>query len=132
MRLGCSTGAGMSPGRPVRINLSSAQVIGVVRAAFGDAGFAGLLPRSDLEKVRSVVLPIWGDERFSRSTLSSLLVLAAFPTDSSQRMITDVAKELGFSASATQRYVRTWLAVGLLECDPATHQYRRPALHERS
>jgi hypothetical protein len=114
--------ASMSASQRVRINLTDAQVIHVVRMA---TGFAGLLPASDLEQMRSVVLPLWDDERLSRSTLSALLVLAAFPADGGQRMITAVANELGFSTSATQRYVRTLLAVGLLECDPITRRYRR-------
>jgi hypothetical protein len=115
----------MSRAQPVRINLTDAQVIHVVRTAFGDTGSAALLPASNLEQLRGVVLPFWDDQRFSHSLLSALLVLAAFPVDSGQRMITAVAKELGFSTSATQRYVRTWLAVGQLECDPVTRQYRR-------
>jgi DNA-binding IclR family transcriptional regulator len=80
---------------------------------------------SDLERLRGVVLPLLDDRRLSRSTLSSLLVLAFFPTEGSERRLKDVADELKLSPSTAFRYLSTWCAVGLLERDPTTRHYRR-------
>jgi IclR helix-turn-helix domain len=63
----------------------------------------------------------------SRSVLRALIVLAAFPCDGAHRALGDVAKQLGFSPSTVHRYASTWLAIGLLEQDPTSRQYRRPA-----
>jgi IclR helix-turn-helix domain len=65
------------------------------------------------------------NDRVSQSIIRGLLVLGAFPSDGSYREITDVVKQLQLSQSSTHRYVRTWLATGLLEQDPATRRYRQ-------
>lgn len=124
--VGCHGGGSMSGHRRVTIALTSAQVAHVVRKASSGPGFAGLLSGvSDLEKVRNIVLPLLDEDRLSRSTLNALLVLAAFPMDGGERKVTEVAKELGQSPSTTYRYISTLLAVGLLERDPRSRQYRR-------
>ncbi|HWY91159.1 MAG TPA: helix-turn-helix domain-containing protein, partial [Solirubrobacteraceae bacterium] len=66
------------------------------------------------------------DDRFSRSLLRGLMVLAAFPSDGGSRRVTDVAKQLGLGASTTHRYAITLVELGLLERDPASRHYRLP------
>ncbi|MHB8235300.1 MAG: acyl-CoA dehydrogenase family protein, partial [Solirubrobacteraceae bacterium] len=63
----------------------------------------------------SQVLDVADTANVSRSVLRALLVLAAFPLDGAYRALADIAKELGYNASTTHRYVSTWLAIGLLE-----------------
>jgi DNA-binding IclR family transcriptional regulator len=53
------------------------------------------------------------------------LVINALPLDGSEREVTDVATELGLSASTTHRYLHTWMAVGLVERNPRSRRYRR-------
>jgi DNA-binding MarR family transcriptional regulator len=67
------------------------------------------------------------DKRLSRSLLSGLLVLSCFPRDGGYLGIAEIARKLGMNTSTTHRYVRTLLAVGLLEQDPATRGYRLPS-----
>ena len=64
------------------------------------------------------------DPRLSRSLLSGLLVLSCFPLDGSYLGIVQLARILEMNTSTAHRYVATLLAVGLLERDPVTRQYR--------
>jgi hypothetical protein len=111
----------------VAIKLSRAQLAQVVRTAGGGSCLtappAGAI---DLRALEGVLLPHMNDVSLSRSTFRALLVLYAFPPDGAEREVTDVAKQLGLSPSTTHRYVRTWTAIGLLEQDPESRQYRRP------
>jgi hypothetical protein len=104
----------------------------VVREASGRAGVVTLLSRisepQDVER-HGVLLPLWGEVRCSRSVIRALLVLAAFPADGSPRELTEIAGEIGFSPSTTHRYIRTWVAVGLLEQDLHARRYRRAPVH---
>jgi DNA-binding MarR family transcriptional regulator len=112
----------------VSITLSSAQVAQVVRAATRGEGLSGLLTAlNDPQNLRASVLASLDSNRYSRSALRSLLVLTAFPLDGAERELTDVAKQLGMSPSTTHRYVATWVEVGMLERDPTSRKYRRPA-----
>jgi IclR-like helix-turn-helix domain-containing protein len=112
--------------RGVLIALTDVQVAQVLRETSGGASPVRLLAEvSDVDALRRVVRPLLEDEAFSRSTLRALLVLAAFPADGSERALTDVARQLGFFAGTTHRYVGTWMAVGLLEQNPRSRRYRR-------
>jgi hypothetical protein len=64
------------------------------------------------------------DPRLSRSLLLGLLLLSALPMDGGYAGLTTLARALGMSMSTAHRYASTLVAVGLLERDPATRQYR--------
>jgi hypothetical protein len=117
----------MSAGRQVTITLTEAQVARVVREASGPSGLASAFSSalSDPGTLATSVLPFLADQGYSRSVLRALLVLAAFPTDGSERELSAVAEQLSLSGSTTHRYLRTWTAVGLLERDPDSRRYRR-------
>jgi len=109
---------------PVCIELSSAQVDGIVRAA-SDGGSLSLL-LSGLDGVRELLRRTTrtDNRRLSYSLLSGLSLLACFPADGSPLRVTDAAAMLDMSASTTHRYLQTLMAVGLVERDPGTRQYR--------
>jgi IclR helix-turn-helix domain len=110
----------------ISITLTSGQVASVVRDARAGADWSGLFAwASGQGDVPEPLRPLIEDSGYSRSTLRALLVLAAFPADGTRRSLTDVAKAVDFSPSTTHRYVGTWVAVGLLERDPDSRQYRR-------
>lgn len=79
------------------------------------------------EALQGVLMGLTDDERVSRSTCRALLVLLAF-SSGEDREVTEVSNELGLSASTTHRYIRTWVALGLLDQDLATRRYRRPSI----
>ncbi|HTR89572.1 MAG TPA: helix-turn-helix domain-containing protein [Solirubrobacteraceae bacterium] len=64
------------------------------------------------------------DTQLSQSLLRGLSVLACFGPERRWRPIIELASELGMSPSTTHRYVKTLKAIGLLEQDPATREYR--------
>lgn len=64
------------------------------------------------------------DPQLSQSLLRGLAILASFGPDRPWRAIIDLAGQLGMSASTTHRYVKTLRAVGLLEQNPETREYR--------
>jgi IclR helix-turn-helix domain len=68
------------------------------------------------------------DPQLSQSLLRGLSVLACYGPDRRWRAIVDLANELGLSPSTTHRYVKTLKAIGLLEQDPTTREYRPVAL----
>jgi IclR helix-turn-helix domain len=120
----------MNARETVKITLTDDQVAQIVRERSGDKGLEVLL--SDMSDARtltsSVDLALQADG-YSRSTLRALLVLSRFPADQSERELTEVAGELGFSTSTTHRYLSTWVAVGVLQQDPDTRRYRRASMH---
>lgn len=67
--------------------------------------------------------PEFNDRHISQNLIVSLVVLSAFHGDAERRM-TDVAPELGISKTTTVRYLKSWIAVGILEQDRATRRYR--------
>jgi IclR helix-turn-helix domain len=71
-----------------------------------------------------------GDPQLSQSLLRGLSVLSCYGPDRPWRPIIDLASQLGMSPSTTHRYVKTLKAVGLLEQDPTTREYRPVALDE--
>jgi hypothetical protein len=52
--------------------------------------------------------------QISQSTIDSLVVLAAFVLGEARR-VTSTAVELGMSITTTWRYIKRWVAVGVLE-----------------
>ena len=112
------------PENGIAIELSKAQINRVVRGVAGDGGLLGLAAGiGGLEF--GAALEQLDDERLSRSLLRGLMVLASFPADGSSRSLTDVAHHLDMAVSSTHRYVKTLVAVGLLEQDPVSREYRR-------
>jgi IclR helix-turn-helix domain len=65
-----------------------------------------------------------GDSQLSQSLLRGLAILSCYGPERPWRAIIDLAKELQMSPSTTHRYVKTLRAVGLLEQNPATREYR--------
>lgn len=69
--------------------------------------------------------PLCEDPKLSTALLRGLLVLISFPSDGEERGSKQVARGLGMAEATAHRYIRTWVAVGLLEQNEVTHQYRR-------
>jgi hypothetical protein len=113
-------------GVPVLVGLSWAQVDRVVRSA-AEAGNLSvlLLGLADAREMAVGVKRHLDDARLSRSLLCGLLLLAAFPRDGSSMGNAEASRLLGLGTSTTHRYISTLVAVGLLERDPTTRQYRR-------
>ncbi|HEX5853369.1 MAG TPA: helix-turn-helix domain-containing protein [Solirubrobacteraceae bacterium] len=110
---------------PIFIELSKAQVDRVVRGASVAGNMSMLL--SGLAEVRETIEAAQQhvkDARFSSSLLHGLLLLAIFPADGSYMGNAEVARTLDMGMSTTHRYISTLVAVGLLERDPNTRQYR--------
>jgi hypothetical protein len=68
------------------------------------------------------------DPQLSQSLLRGLAILASFGPKRPWRAIVDLAGQLGMSPSTTHRYVKTLRAVGLLEQNPTTREYRPVAV----
>lgn len=58
----------------------------------------------------------------SQSVIISLLVLSV--VHRGERRITDIAAELGIAPATAHRYLRTWVAVGVLEQNGLNQRYR--------
>jgi hypothetical protein len=69
--------------------------------------------------------PLCEDPKLSTALLRGLLVLISFPPDGDERSSKQVELELGMTESTAHLYIRTWVAVGLLEQNRVTDQYRR-------
>jgi IclR helix-turn-helix domain len=111
--------------REVVIELSPAQVDKVVRQAAKAGNMSVVL--SGLDDLRGTLeTRPWQltDQRLSRSLLSGLLMLAAFPADGGYLGNADLARSLGMNLSTAHRYIQTLLAVGLIERHPSTRKYR--------
>lgn len=121
-----SGGFEVSGDREILIALTDGQVARVVREASGRPDLASLLPEmTGLDVVSSVVLELLENAAYSRSALRALLVLNALPPDGGERELTEIARQLGLSGSTTHRYLRTWMALGLIEQNPRSRRYRR-------
>jgi IclR helix-turn-helix domain len=68
------------------------------------------------------------DPQLSQSLLRGLAILASYGPERPWRAIIDLASQLGMSPSTTHRYVKTLRAVGLLEQNPSTREYRPVAV----
>jgi DNA-binding transcriptional ArsR family regulator len=123
---GCSAaGGGSARGERVCLELSASQVDQVLRAASDGGSMSVLL--SGLADVRAAIAARpdqLENARLSRSLLAGLLMLASLPRDGSYIGVAELARMLDMSPSTTHRYVTTLVAVGLLERDPRTRQYR--------
>jgi len=64
------------------------------------------------------------DPQLSQSLLRGLAILSSYGPDRPWRAIIDLAQQLDMSPSTTHRYVKTLRAVGLLEQNPSTREYR--------
>ncbi len=92
----------MSADRGVLVELTDEQVANVVREAAARVRPAELLPEiGDVDQLGDVVVSLLDDAAYSRSVLRALLVLDAHPVDGSERTLTGVATQLGFSPSTT-------------------------------
>jgi hypothetical protein len=122
---GAQAVARRSDEEPIYIELSKAQVDRVVRGASVAGSMSVLL--SGLAEVRETIEAAQEhvkDARFSSSLLHGLLLLAIFPADGSYMGNAEVARTLDMGMSTTHRYISTLVAVGLLERDSNTRQYR--------
>lgn len=115
--------ANKTPGGMVSNLLLSALDNAHGHPAGGEPGQDGL-QRSALQALDTAM----DDPQLSQSLLRGLSVLACYGPDREWRPIVDLADELGMSPSTTHRYVKTLKAVGLLEQDPTTREYRPVAV----
>lgn len=76
------------------------------------------------EATRLALAGALGDPQLSQSLLRGFAILSCYGSGRQWRAISDLAKELGMSPSTTHRYVKTLRAVGLLEQNPTTREYR--------
>lgn len=84
-----------------------------------------LLALSGDDRVRLSELssdPEFRDRKSSQTLLIGLLVLTVF-ADGEDRRVNGVAEELDMAQSTVIRYLRTWVAIGVLEQDPVTRRY---------
>jgi hypothetical protein len=85
-----------------------------------------LIALSGRDRVRLTELsadPEFQDSKNSQTLITSLLVLSAFHGGVDHR-VSGLAFELEMNPSTTIRYLKTWVAVGVLEQDSATRRYR--------
>jgi IclR helix-turn-helix domain len=136
----------MTEDQGIAIALSSAQIEQVIRSAgYASNGTVSTLlvaaldnahsasdgdsARSSLHHATQLALTsALRDPQLSQSLLRGLAILSCFGAERPWRAIVDLAKELEMSPSTTHRYVKTLRAVGLLEQDPATREYRPVAV----
>ncbi len=100
----------------ISVELNTQQVNQVVRQATGNNGLAGLL--GSLNATITI-----GGPHYSQSLWRGLLVLAVF-ADGKARGVKETAGALDGSMSTTHRYLRTLVAVGLLDQDAKTRRYK--------
>jgi hypothetical protein len=112
---------------PVVIELSGIQVEHMARAAATAGNLSLLHSLPGGHAGLAACFQAWRGGGLSNSLLRGLLVLASFPADGSYVRITDLARQCTLSQSTTHRYVSTFLAVGIVERDPRTREYRAPA-----
>jgi len=137
----------MTQDQDIAIALSSAQIEQVIRSA-GQArnGRASSLLVAALdnahsepdgehpthsslhEATRLALAGALSDPQLSQSLLRGLAILSCYGPERPWRAIVDLAKELRMSPSTTHRYVKTLRAVGLLEQNPTTREYRPVAV----
>jgi hypothetical protein len=137
----------MRQDRDIAIKLSQAQIDQVIRSAVlaRNSTMSGLLMAA-LDDVRSApdrdhrahsqlydaaqlaLSDATADSQLSQSLLRGLAILSCFGPERPWRAIIDLAKELEMSPSTTHRYVKTLRAIGLLEQNPTTREYRPVAV----
>jgi hypothetical protein len=80
--------------------------------------------RSLQEATQEALEDALADPQLSQSLLRGLAILSSYGPERPWRAIIDLAHQLGMSPSTTHRYVKTLRAVGLLEQNPTTREYR--------
>jgi hypothetical protein len=93
-------------------------------SATGSVSMLVLSGLSDVRELFALAPELLDDPRMSRSLLLGMLMLCALPADGSYAGLTALSRALGMSMSTAHRYASTLVAVGLLERDPVTRQYR--------
>ena len=107
------------------MGLSQAQVDGVLRDASAADHISMLLTGApNLRDLHTLVRDKQQAAGLSQSLLYGLMLLAALPADGRYASLTALARSLDMSMSTTHRYASTLLAVGLVERDPLSRQYR--------
>ena len=123
----------LSPGQVEQVIRSAGQqrngpVSSLLAAAL--EGAAGPVESTDASRnslhdaAHQALVNALNDPQLSQSLLRGLLILSCYGPERPWRAIIDLAHELGMSPSTTHRYVKTLRAVGLLEQDPLTREYR--------
>jgi hypothetical protein len=111
--------------RPLRIELSPAQVAEVMRRVSGSGDISMVLTGfADVGLIWASNPEILDDTRLSRSLLAGIFVMAAMPADGSYVGCSQIARTLAMTSGSAQRYLTTLVAAGLVERDPATRKYR--------
>lgn len=136
----------MTQDQDIAIALSQAQVEQVIRSAglARNGTMSSLLiaaldnahyeqnvdrPNGSLHDAAQLALSdALNDPQLSQSLLRGLAILSCFGPERPWRAIIDLAKELEMSPSTTHRYVKTLRAIGLLEQNPTTREYRPVAV----
>ncbi len=137
----------MTQDQDIAIALSPAQIEQVIRSVShsGNGTVSSLLvaaldnahtaPNGDHHSRRSLheetqmaLTKALDDPQLSQSLLRGLAILSCYGPERPWRAIIDLAKELSMSPSTTHRYVKTLRAVGLLEQNPTTREYRPVAV----
>ncbi len=127
-------GAARTPDGQVCVELTNAQVEGVIRATTQAHGPSLGLLLSGLISEQAITEGSLEDRycaelesgRLSHSLFRGLLILALFVSGGERRGVVEVARQLGLSPSTTHRYMTTLVAFGLLVQDPTTRKYRLP------
>jgi IclR helix-turn-helix domain len=109
----------------IAIELTDAQIALVVREAMGGGRPFPTLSRGlRSDGAVSAYHALQADPQLSCSLIAGMLVLAAVPEDRSYISIAEIARQTEMNSSTTHRYVKTLLALGLLDQNPATRKYR--------
>jgi hypothetical protein len=114
----------------VTISLAQTQIDEIARQMLDHASGQGWMNGFERQEDAIAQLangPLMEDRRLSRSVLIGLLILACFAPAGTERRLIDVAHILDLPASSIHRYVRTLVAVGLLEQVQETREYRLPS-----
>ena len=125
---------GQAPEELIQLELTKAQVEGVIRATADTHGPSLNLLLSGLVTEQAITEGALEERycaelesgRLSHSLFRGLLILALFISGEDGRGVVEVARQLGLSPSTTHRYMTTLVAFGLLVQDPATRKYRLP------
>jgi DNA-binding MarR family transcriptional regulator len=116
----------------VTIELTERQLGSVLRQTKADHSVAAMISGFDLKLTANEAFARLPQKGSSRSLVVGLLALSAIPATGEPRRLSDIADELGMSASTLHRYLNTLLALGLIERTEPDRQYRRGTLATES
>ncbi|HSZ12441.1 MAG TPA: helix-turn-helix domain-containing protein [Solirubrobacteraceae bacterium] len=108
----------------VLVALSPEQVDAVIRCASDGGNLALLLSGADMRGAADKADALLQEGGLSRALLYGLMLLAALPSDGSYASITSLSRTLGMTMSTAHRYLSTLVAVGLVDREPASREYR--------